>query len=56
MDAEEAADLVRAMEPASRFRCTTGTSCAPSQADVFRKLAAPVPVQVLDPTNPFEQP
>ena len=57
MDAEEAADFVRAMEPGLAVPMHYGyVVCSPSRADVFRKLAAPVPVQVLDPTNPFEQP
>ncbi len=29
---------------------------SPSFADVFRAEAAPVPVQVMEPTNPFEMP
>jgi L-ascorbate metabolism protein UlaG (beta-lactamase superfamily) len=57
MDAEEAADFVRAMEPGLAVPMHYGyVVCSPSRADVFRKLAAPVPVQILDPTNPFEQP
>jgi L-ascorbate metabolism protein UlaG (beta-lactamase superfamily) len=57
MDAEEAAGFVRAMEPGLAVPMHYGyVVCSPSRADVFRKLAAPVPVQILDPTNPFEQP
>lgn len=57
MDAEEAADFVHAMEPGLAVPMHYGyVVCSPSRADVFRKLAAPVPVQILDPTNPFEQP
>ena len=29
---------------------------SPSDAERFRELAAPVTVEVLEPTNPFEQP
>lgn len=57
MDAEEAADFVRAMEPGLAVPMHYGyVVCSPSRADVFRKLAAPVPVEILEPTNPFEQP
>jgi L-ascorbate metabolism protein UlaG (beta-lactamase superfamily) len=57
MDAEEAAGFVQAMEPGLAVPMHYGyVVCSPSRADVFRKLAAPVPVQILEPTNPFEQP
>lgn len=56
MDAEEAAAFVQAMQPGVAVPMHYGyVVCSPSRADVFRKLAAPVPVEVLDPTNPFEQ-
>ena len=41
---------------ASRFRCTTGTSCAPVSGRRVPQARGAGPVQVLDPTNPFEQP
>lgn len=57
MDAREAAGLVKAMGPElavpMHFGFVVGS---PSDADRFRELAAPVPVEVLTPTNPFEQP
>lgn len=57
MDAEEAATLVRTMAPSLAVPMHYGfVVCSPSRADVFRKLAAPVPVEILEPTNPFEQP
>lgn len=57
MDAEEAAELVKTMSPSVAVPMHYGyVVCSPSRADVFRKLAAPVPVEILSPTNPFEQP
>jgi L-ascorbate metabolism protein UlaG (beta-lactamase superfamily) len=57
MDAEEAAALVKAMAPGLAVPMHYGyVVCSPSRADVFRRLAAPVPVEILEPTNPFEQP
>ena len=57
MDAEEAATFVKAMGPGLAVPMHYGyVVCSPSRADVFRKLAAPVPVEILTPTNPFEQP
>jgi L-ascorbate metabolism protein UlaG (beta-lactamase superfamily) len=57
MDAQEAADFVKAMGPGLAVPMHYGyVVCSPSRADVFRRLAAPVPVEVLSPTNPFEQP
>ncbi|GBC87472.1 hypothetical protein HRbin12_01479 [bacterium HR12] len=57
MDAREAAGLVKAMGPElavpMHFGFVVGS---PSDADRFREEAAPVPVEVLAPTNPFEQP
>lgn len=57
MDAEEAATFVKTMAPGLAVPMHYGyVVCSPSRADVFRKLAAPVPVEILEPTNPFEQP
>mgnify|MGYP000344959941 CR=1 FL=1 len=57
MDAREAAGLVKAMGPElavpMHFGFVVGS---PSDAERFRELAAPVTVEVLEPTNPFEQP
>lgn len=57
MDAREAAGLVKAMGPElavpMHFGFVVGS---PSDAERFREQAAPVPVEVLTPTNPFEQP
>lgn len=57
MDASEAGGLIRAMSPQlavpMHFGFVVGS---PSAADRFREAAAPVPIQVLTPTNPFEQP
>jgi L-ascorbate metabolism protein UlaG (beta-lactamase superfamily) len=57
MDAEEAAGFVKAMSPGlavpMHFGFVVGS---PSSADAFRRAAAPVPVEILTPTNPFEQP
>jgi L-ascorbate metabolism protein UlaG (beta-lactamase superfamily) len=57
MDWEEAAGFVKAMEPRMAVPMHYGfVVCSPSHAGRFKKAAAPVPVQVLEPTNPFEQP
>ncbi|MGE5459228.1 MAG: MBL fold metallo-hydrolase [Solirubrobacterales bacterium] len=57
MDAEEAAAFVKTMAPGLAVPMHYGyVVCSPSRADVFRKLAAPIPVEILEPTNPFEQP
>jgi L-ascorbate metabolism protein UlaG (beta-lactamase superfamily) len=57
MDAREAAGLVKAMGPElavpMHFGFVVGS---PSDAERFREMAAPVAVEVLEPTNPFEQP
>ena len=56
MDWEQAAGFVKAMEPRMAVPMHFGfVVCSPSAAGRFRKAAAPVPVQMLDPTNPFEQ-
>ncbi len=57
MDAREAGGLVLEMSPLlavpMHFGFVVGS---PRDAEVFREAASPVPVQVLDPANPFEQP
>ena len=57
MDAGQAGSLVRAMGPKlavpMHFGFVVGS---PSDADRFREAAAPVPVEVLTPTSPFERP
>ncbi|MBI3648511.1 MAG: MBL fold metallo-hydrolase [Actinobacteria bacterium] len=56
MDASEAAGLARAIAPAvavpMHFGFVVGS---PSEADRFRREAAPVNVEVLAPVDPFEQ-
>ncbi len=57
MTAEEAAALVRTMRPGVAVPMHYGfVVCSPSRADIFRREAQPVPVEILTPTNPFEQP
>ena len=57
MDYREAAGLVKAMRPQVAVPMHFGfVVCSPSHGVLFKKEAAPVPVQVLEPTNPFEQP
>ncbi len=57
MDAKEAAELVRAMAPGLAVPMHYGFVVgSPSHAEEFRTLAAPVAVEILEPTNPFEQP
>jgi L-ascorbate metabolism protein UlaG (beta-lactamase superfamily) len=57
MDAEEAGAFVRRMSPRLAVPMHYGfVVCSPSRAVAFRKMAEPVPVQELTPTNPFEQP
>ncbi|MGE5225293.1 MAG: MBL fold metallo-hydrolase [Planctomycetaceae bacterium] len=57
MDVPEAAGLVRAMAPQLavpfHFGFVVGSA---SDGDRFREEAAPVPVEVMKPTNPFERP
>lgn len=56
MDYREAAGLVKAMEPGVAVPMHFGfVVCSPSHGDLFKKEAEPVPVQLLDPVNPFEQ-
>ena len=57
MDWEEAAGFVKAMEPRVAVPMHYGfVVCSPSHAGLFKKGAQPVPVEILEPTNPFEQP
>jgi len=57
MDYREAAGLVKAMRPQVAVPMHFGyVVCSPSHADLFRKEAAPIRVEALEPTNPFEQP
>jgi len=57
MDWEEAAGFVKAMQPRMAIPMHYGfVVCSPSHAGRFRKGAQPVPVEILEPTNPFEQP
>jgi len=57
MDYREAAGLVKSMRPQVAVPMHYGyVVCSPSHADLFRKEADPVHVEVLEPTNPFEQP
>jgi L-ascorbate metabolism protein UlaG (beta-lactamase superfamily) len=56
MDYREAAGLVKKMRPPLAVPMHFGfVVCSPSHGDLFKKEAAPVPVQVLEPLNPFEQ-
>jgi L-ascorbate metabolism protein UlaG (beta-lactamase superfamily) len=56
MDAEEAAGLARSIEPRMAVPMHFGFVVgSPSDAERFRELAAPVPVQILTPENPFER-
>jgi L-ascorbate metabolism protein UlaG (beta-lactamase superfamily) len=56
MDAEEAGAFVRSVSPRLAVPMHYGfVVCSPSRAVAFRKAAAPVPVEELIPTNPFEQ-
>lgn len=56
MDAAEAAGLARSIDPQvavpMHFGFVVGS---PSDGERFRELAAPVPVQILTPTNAFER-
>jgi L-ascorbate metabolism protein UlaG (beta-lactamase superfamily) len=55
MDAQEAAELVKAQSPKlavpMHYGFVVGT---PADAETFKRVAAPVEVQFLDPQNPFE--
>jgi L-ascorbate metabolism protein UlaG (beta-lactamase superfamily) len=55
MDAGEAAGLVHAIEPRLAVPLHFGFVVgSPSDADRFREAAAPVPVEVMTPVDPFE--
>jgi L-ascorbate metabolism protein UlaG (beta-lactamase superfamily) len=57
MNADEAAGLVRAMAPALAVPMHYGFVVgSPSDADLFTQAAAPVTVETMTPTNPFERP
>lgn len=57
MDPEEAGGLVRAMSPRLAVPMHYGFVVgSPGDADRFRAAAAPVTVETLTPTNPFELP
>ena len=56
MDYREAAGLVRAMQPKVAVPIHFGfVVCSPSHGALFKRAAAPVPVEELRPVNPFEQ-
>ena len=56
MDYREAAGLVKAMQPKLAVPIHFGfVVCSPSHGALFKREAAPVPVEILEPTNPFEQ-
>ena len=56
MDAAEAAGLARSIEPRIAVPMHYGFVVgSPSDAECFRDLATPVPVQILTPQNPFER-
>jgi L-ascorbate metabolism protein UlaG (beta-lactamase superfamily) len=55
MEADEAAGLVRSIGPKLAVPFHYGFVVgSPSDAERFRDAAAPVPVQIMEPTNPFE--
>lgn len=57
MDWREAAGLVKTMSPRLAVPMHFGfVVCSPTHADYFKDEVAPIPVEVLRPTNPFEQP
>ena len=56
MDYREAAGLVKKMEPGVAVPMHYGfVVCSPSHGALFKREAQPVPVEVLQPVNPFEQ-
>jgi L-ascorbate metabolism protein UlaG (beta-lactamase superfamily) len=56
MNPEEAGALARAMAPRTAVPIHYGFVVgSPSDVDRFRAAAAPVPVEVLTPTDPFER-
>lgn len=57
MDWQEAADFVKGMQPRVAVPMHYGfVVCSPSHSGRFKKAAAPVAVEIVEPTNPFEQP
>jgi L-ascorbate metabolism protein UlaG (beta-lactamase superfamily) len=56
MEAEEAAGLARSINPRlavpMHFGFVVGS---PSDGERFRAASAPVPVEIMTPTNPFER-
>jgi L-ascorbate metabolism protein UlaG (beta-lactamase superfamily) len=56
MDAEQAAGLAKSIEPQLavpfHFGFVVGS---PSDGERFKRAADPVPVEVMEPTNPFER-
>jgi L-ascorbate metabolism protein UlaG (beta-lactamase superfamily) len=57
MDYREAAGLVKAMQPDLAVPMHYGfVVCSPSHSALFKTEATPVPVEILAPTNDFEQP
>jgi L-ascorbate metabolism protein UlaG (beta-lactamase superfamily) len=56
MDWREAAGFVKRMEPALAVPMHFGfVVCSPTHADYFKDEVSPIAVEVLHPTNPFEQ-
>jgi L-ascorbate metabolism protein UlaG (beta-lactamase superfamily) len=56
MDAAQAAGLVKSIEPKVAVPFHYGFVVgSPSEGERFRDAAAPVPVELLDPVDPFEQ-
>ncbi len=57
MDYREAAGLVKSMRPDLAVPMHYGfVVCSPSHSALFKREADPIPVQILEPTNDFEQP
>lgn len=57
MDAHQAAGLAKAMSPGLAVPMHYGfVSGSSKDGETFRGAASPVPVEVLEPTNPFEKP
>jgi L-ascorbate metabolism protein UlaG (beta-lactamase superfamily) len=56
MDVDEAAGLARSITPSTAVPFHYGFVVgSPSDGERFRQAAAPVPVEFLEPTNPFER-
>lgn len=56
MDAPEAAGLARVIRPQLAVPMHYGLAVGtPADAETFRKLADPIPVEILTPENPFER-